>query len=233
MDQMQRLELAGFLASGIAHDMANPLTAVRLTLDGLARQLDERGDASLDEARAAVAELEELNGHVTRLAEDLRAVAHGLPASSPASCDVRAAVTDAVRFTRLMTAGRARVSVQLPPAASARIRHHDLVRVLVNLLVNAAQAFPGTRRDGAVSLDVVASGTWVVIDVVDDAGGVPDDIRDRLFSPFVSGKGSSGLGLAAGRTMLRQAGGQLELVRSTPQETRFRITVPAVPSPSA
>ncbi|MCI0635479.1 MAG: ATP-binding protein, partial [Actinobacteria bacterium] len=103
-----------------------------------------------------------------------------------------------------------------------------LVRVLSTLILNAAEAFSSSAsaRNWIIVTGETA-GDRVVVDVTDNAGGVPPHLRPRLFTPFVSSKRTGlGLGLAISRSLLREIGGDLTLVPAGQGEARFRCALP-------
>ncbi|MSU23722.1 MAG: HAMP domain-containing histidine kinase [Opitutus sp.] len=99
--------------------------------------------------------------------------------------------------------------------------------VLQNLLQNAIEAAPA---GGTVRLGARAAADGAVEFLVEDPGpGLPEGIRGRLFQSYASTKvGGSGLGLALSYQLAQQAGGRLELLRSDPHGTCFRLTLPPV-----
>ena len=96
--------------------------------------------------------------------------------------------------------------------------------VLRNLLQNALEATP---TGGSVRLTSCAVPAEAIAFLVEDSGtGLPDAVRARLFQPCPSSKpGGSGLGLALSQQLAQQAGGRLELVRSDPLGTCFRLVL--------
>jgi len=106
-----------------------------------------------------------------------------------------------------------------------------LHRILGNLIRNAAQAMKDhTRRDKILVLRAVRTEGRCEIEVIDHGPGVRENLRARLFEPFVSAApeaGGTGLGLAIARELTRSMGGELELTRTGAEGTTFRITLPA------
>ena len=100
--------------------------------------------------------------------------------------------------------GRARRRGPLPPAL---FDEAQLRQALLNLLRNAREAMPG---GGPIDVRVAAEGMSVVVDVDDRGGGIPEDIRARVFDPFFSTKGEgTGLGLAITRHIVEAHGGSV------------------------
>jgi two-component system C4-dicarboxylate transport sensor histidine kinase DctB len=96
--------------------------------------------------------------------------------------------------------------------------------VLVNLLQNAVQA---AGEGGQIMLAVTRAAGTLRLSVTDDGPGVPADLRDTLFQPFVTSKAEGiGLGLAIARDIMRQIGGDL-VHESAASGTRFTMIMPA------
>jgi two-component system, NtrC family, nitrogen regulation sensor histidine kinase GlnL len=109
----------------------------------------------------------------------------------------------------------------------------QLIQALLNLVRNAAQVLCGdgrilltTRIARQVTIDKVRYRLALDLHVIDDGPGVPEEIRDRIFYPLVSGReGGSGLGLTLAQTFVQQHGGVIEC-DSRPGRTDFRILLP-------
>jgi C4-dicarboxylate-specific signal transduction histidine kinase len=90
--------------------------------------------------------------------------------------------------------------------------------------INAAEAMRD-EAGGRLSFSVSASGRLVTIDIEDTGPGIAEDVRGKLFEPFVTGKADgTGLGLPIARRLLRDLGGDLEMIRSGPTGTMFRAS---------
>jgi len=98
----------------------------------------------------------------------------------------------------------------------------------LNLLRNAREAMPD---GGSIDVQVVAEGMSVIIDVDDRGGGIPAEIRARVFDPFSSTKGEgTGLGLAITRHIVEAHGGSIACEPREGGGTRFRIALPIAPA---
>jgi signal transduction histidine kinase len=99
----------------------------------------------------------------------------------------------------------------------------QLFRILTNLFRNAAEAGADT-----ISVSAKSNGRWVEIDITDDGPGLPPRAREKLFRPFEGSAraGGTGLGLAIARELVRGHGGDLTLVDTDKDGTRFRIALP-------
>lgn len=99
----------------------------------------------------------------------------------------------------------------------------QIFRVLINLIRNAGEA--GARR---VTVAASADESQTTIEIVDDGPGLPQRVQENLFQPFTGSTrvGGTGLGLSIARDLLRGHGGDIELVRTGPDGTVFRLTLP-------
>lgn len=127
------------------------------------------------------------------------------------------------------------LSVEIPDGACVYITPTALQQVLLNLVLNATQAMAGSRS-GKLTIratpDPVGdeAGTTLV-EVIDTGPGVPEDLRETIFKPFVTrrdpaaGSSGTGLGLAICRDLIRYAGGTIELADTSDRGTTFAITL--------
>jgi signal transduction histidine kinase len=243
----ERAEALRWRAAGLTHDLNNALTcvygelhaldealqAVRRASDptGLAEaaELGARLDACAASARAIEAALTAATGH----GRELQAL-YREPDAAPAGAraDLREA---AERSVRMAGPCLRRVAVRLAiPAVSVALAEETLVRVLLNLVSNAWQAFPDKQADRQLELRATVSGPTVLFDVADNGPGVAPEILSRLFERFVTTKPPArggGIGLAMSRELVRAAGGNLELLETGSRGTVFRVTLPISSGP--
>lgn len=241
MERLQRLELSAVFAAGLAHDLATPIQTLKANLAAVGEALKEvedlarvmglhpRGTAAITRGRAAAVALDEVSDYMHRLTRDFVRFSRGVRGAT-GHASVRGAIETAVRYTRTQLTGRAALALRLPRDLTAAIADRTLVRVIANLLMNAADAFreENPSRNWIVITSEVVGGK-IVVEVADNAGGLSDLARQALFMPFAKGTQTErglGLGLAVARALVREAGGELELVASGPMETRFRCTLP-------
>jgi two-component system, NtrC family, sensor kinase len=223
----ERLAAIGKMAAHVTHEIRNPLSSIGLNIELLEEELAKQSprSESLALLSAIAREVERLG----MLSEEYLRVAR-LPSPRMEAEDIATTVKAVVEFARpeIERAGcTVKVSVDddLPPALfdEAQIR-----QALVNLLRNAREAMPA---GGAIDVRVLADGMSVAIDIDDRGGGIPDDIRARVFDPFFSTKGEgTGLGLAITRQIVEAHGGTIACDAREGGGTRLRITLPIAPS---
>ena len=199
----ERLAAIGKMAAHVTHEIRNPLSAMGLNVEMLEEELGA-GEQSA-EVRKLLGAIHREVQRLEHLSEEYLRVAR-LPQPRMESEDVAAAVQEIVAFAtpEIKNAGctvRVHVEKSLPPAL---FDEAQLRQALLNLLRNAREAMPG---GGPIEVTVSAVGMSVVVDVDDRGGGIPEDIRARVFDPFFSTKGEgTGLGLAITRHIVASHG---------------------------
>ncbi len=225
----ERLASVGRLSAGLAHEIGNPLAA----LIGMQDLLID-GDLPVDERRDFLTRMRRETERIHGILGDLLQFAR--PSNAAAGEDADGDVADAVSDTLALLAPQkalrelkleTELAEGLPAVAISR---EQLVQVLLNLLLNAADACP----DGAtIAVRAQTDGASVVIRVEDSGPGVPTSMRPRLFEPFVTSKGvgqGTGLGLAVCRGLVEAAGGTIDLDETYKDGARFVVTVPVAPA---
>ena len=188
-----------------SHQLRTPLTALRLRLENLARDVPPAGGAELE---GAVAEVDRLGN----LVEALLALARADTRREPAGrVDVEAVVRDRLRAWSALADERSiRLEADYGGVPAARTAEERLRQVLDNLLENAVAAAP----DGTtITVQTAAAPAWVELRVLDEGPGLTPEQRERAFDRFWrnrDGEGS-GLGLAIVRRLVEQDGGAVEL----------------------
>jgi two-component system NtrC family sensor kinase len=236
----ERLAAIGKMAAHVTHEIRNPLSAMGLNVELLEEEIasaDGRPSSRFPSGHAAAADgkraevgnlLRAIKREVQRLehlSEEYLRVAR-LPQPRMEAEDVAAAVREIVEFARPEIEG-AGCAVELHVAEklpTALFDEAQLRQALLNLLRNAREAMPA---GGPIDVRVAADGMAVAVDVEDRGGGIPADIRARVFDPFFSTKGEgTGLGLAITRHIVEAHGGTVTCEGRAGGGTRFRIALP-------
>jgi len=213
--QVERMALVGQLAAGVAHEINNPLSFVASNV-GLVRDQLLGHDALGDERPEQVlAEAQEGLERIKQIVADLRAFARD-EADGGRAVHLSDVVQEALRLASVKMPSGAFVECSgLATVPLVKGSHRKLVQVLLNLLVNAADALEEHRvASPRVSVTVRRTELGVAIDVADNGPGLTGEAREHLFEPFFSTKGpgkGTGLGLAMSREMVRAMGGDVRL----------------------
>lgn len=217
--RMERLAVLGEFATGIAHEIRNPLAALKTSTQALARR-----EANPKRARL----LSEMELEIDRLANvvsDL--VDFGRP-RNPRTETI--SVAEVFRKVVLMTEYEAvgkgiQLSCQGNIDLDIRVDRDQLVQIILNIVINAVQATPS---GGAIVLRACRNGGQVSLEVSDTGCGIPDELRERVADPFFTTKSRGvGLGLSISRQLTELNGGQLSIASQTGEGTCVRILLPA------
>ncbi|HTR78537.1 MAG TPA: ATP-binding protein, partial [Gemmatimonadaceae bacterium] len=227
----ERLEGIAELSASLAHEIRNPLASIRRAVEQLARMPRETDD----ERTLATLVMRE-SDRLSRLLADFLDFAR-VRVSQTCPVDVGEVVRGAARLVSAHPDARHSVYVTcaVPPETLVVAGDADLLhRAIFNLMLNAVQASP---PGGEVTVEVVGGefgsfvlskdlGECVAVCVTDTGPGIPTEIRDRLFDPFITTKAQgSGLGLAVVHRAIEAHRGHV-LMKSGPDGTRFTVLLP-------
>lgn len=217
----ERLASVGRLAAGLAHEINNPLEGMTNYLSLL------REDLAAGRAGEARELVEPLAEGVARVAGILHQVlAFADPGRTPKSqIDLGAVARRTADFVRANPAHRGiAIAVDLPSEPLPVIGNEvTLGQLLLNLLVNACQAQPA---GGEVAVSARRNGDTAVLTVADRGPGLAPEIREVLFEPFQSTRGSTGLGLAVCHGIAGDHGGEIGAEARPGGGTVFRVELP-------
>src|SRR5262245_24020783 len=219
----ERLAAIGGLAAGVAHELRNPLTSIKLLLQHAAT----RGG----EVTVAAPKIGLILDEIERMEATIQGL---LDFSRPARPQRKPHyLRDTLHRAVHLVQGRAEkqnVNVELHLDSESTLVDGDpqqLLQVFVNLLINAIEAMP-QGGDLTVALHSDAGGENLTVEICDTGEGIPPDLLPRLFEPFATAKErGTGLGLAVSRRILQEHGGSIGVRSATPRGTVFEVKLPA------
>ncbi len=231
MYRAEQLATMGQFAAGIAHELRNPLAAIRSTVQFLG---DEFGDDAERRklAQTILDEVDRLNAIVGNLLSLAR------PAESkPVAVELIQEIQKCVAFTEARARSQ---NVQLQVACAEGlpklfIDPGELRQVLLNILMNGLQAMPdgGILRIQARRLDQAlrfagSARDRILVDISDQGPGVPETLREKVFEPFFTTKaGGTGLGLPICRSIVRRYDGEIWIEHAEAGGTSVKILLPS------
>ncbi len=228
-----RLAALGEMAAAIAHEVKNPLAGIEVMAGLLKRRLSDNAEA-LALLNDIITEAKMANAIVLEVLDFVRPVRLHV-----ATVDIAALLDDALLMADSLVPKRG-VVVSVDAAddlPEIEGDDHQLRQVFTNLVANALEALDGQGRVH-VRVTAIEPPSWappdtapasaVQIDVEDDGPGIPESIRERIFSPFFTTKPrGSGLGLAIVRKIVNAHGGRIELLQNQHGTgTCFRVVLP-------
>jgi signal transduction histidine kinase len=221
----QRISELGQLAGGLAHEIRNPLHAIRLNLHALERVHSGECELSPEEMKSLTRECNQEIERVNRLMQELLGFATPEQAHEE-DFDLRSEVDATVNFVRQdMQRKQIKLATHLP--AQPVLVHMDSGRirqVLLNLLMNAKDA---VEDEGKIDVAVRELPGQIELTVSDNGCGIPPEQRSQIFDPFYTTKDAgTGLGLALVKRFISEADGFIQCESDVTQGTRFRVVLP-------
>jgi signal transduction histidine kinase len=233
-----RMAALGTLASGIAHEINNPLTYVIANLQALAARLPTSTDQTMRELSEAVADALDGAQRIRRLVRQVQMVSPGQLDEHLTIVALRDALGAALALTENQIKHRARLFHDLDQDAFVRGDTERITQLFVNLLLNAAQAIPEGRVNGnhvRVSMRELRGQDAVVVEIEDTGVGIPLKVQERIFQPFFTTKPigqGTGLGLSICRGIVTALGGQISFESDGATGTTFRVELPTTTGPA-
>jgi signal transduction histidine kinase len=227
--EAERLATIGRMANSISHDLRHSLVAVVANAEFLceSKLSTEQREELYEEVRMAVNQMTDLIDSLlefSRTRESLR----------PIYATTRATVDRAIQSVRTHPEfQRVQISVTEAGHSEGWFDAKKLQRVLFNLVLNACESVPSENGHVEVALKEKTGG--VEIRVADNGRGVPQEVRETLFDPFVSyGKeNGTGLGLTVVQKIISDHGGDVVVEKTSSQGTVFKLWLPLPLSPDA
>jgi signal transduction histidine kinase len=226
MSRAEHLATLGELATGLAHEIRNPLAGIAGVIEIIGRDLPVTSPA-----RAVVKDVRQEISRINQIVTDLLQTARPHPPKIRKS-DLNTTVEHAVMLGR-QQALETSVEIRLQKDSSLPEVEHDsdqIHQVLLNLLLNALQA---VDHDGTVSVVVKQLGSMVAVEVRDNGRGIPAADLPNIFRPFYTTKGEgTGLGLSLARRIVEDHHGRIDVTSVVGRGTTFAVMLPLQPKPS-
>lgn len=218
--QASRLGSIGQITAGVAHEINQPVAAIRTFAENSLRYLD-RGDAG--KARGNLDTIVELTARVGAITNELRNFARRQPRPlGPVALQPALDGTLLLIGDRLRAAGIALDIILERPDAIVHADRVRLEQIFVNLLQNAADALHRTA-DPRIRIHA-HGGDPLIVDVYDNGPGIPPGLIPQLFTPFATGRPDGlGLGLAIVGNIVEEFGGTISLIASPLGGAGFRL----------
>ena len=230
MFRAEQLATMGQFAAGIAHELRNPLTSIRSTVQYLSGEVEQNNEAK-KLAEDVLSEVDRLNGIVENLLNLAKPTE-----SKPQELDVRKEIEHYLHFVEAQ-AKKQNVQIQTQIEKDLPKLFCDpaeLRQVLINLVLNGMQAMPDggpvviraslfSPRD-----DSISGKKKILIEVEDKGVGIPTNLSEKVFEPFFTTKPSgTGLGLTICNNIVRRHSGEIWIEQGLDSGTVVKITLPS------
>jgi signal transduction histidine kinase len=214
----EKMAAIGSIATGMAHEIRNPLSSIRMTVEILLRRATQ--DSVKNELEIILREIDRLSFTLSELLIFARA-----PQPNVQNVDARKLVDETLAILRPQIEHHEieitrDFSENLP---NALVDPNHFKQVVMNLVINAIEAMPS---DGKIRISLHARDDCVVLRLKDSGEGIAPEIRKRIFEPFFTTKpGGSGLGLAVTKIIVDSHGGEINFT-SGADGTEFTLKFP-------
>ena len=220
MSRAEHFATLGELATGLAHEIRNPLAGIAGVIEIVSRDLPPNSPA-----RAVIKDAKEEALQINRILTELLETARPRPPQLRVS-DICLTAEHAVMFARQQAVTK-RITIEMDVTGAIPPVDHDpnqINQVLLNLLLNAIQSMD---QPGAVRVSLETEGDDVLIAVADEGKGIAPENLSHIFRPFFTTKGhGTGLGLSLARRTVEAHGGQIDVTSEVGKGSRFEIRLP-------
>lgn len=228
-----RLTSLGIMAAGIAHELNQPLNTIRVVTEGILFGMEAGWKTTGEELQQELAMVSRQVGRMSRVIQNIRDFSRDDSSVATEEVDINFAVENVFSMIgRQMEARGISVHKELSPEnPRVEANLHRLEQVIMNLFVNARQALQdcGHATRGLWVKTRRANGQ-VTLEVADNATGVPEEIMDKIFHPFITTKEvgqGTGLGLSICKSITADYKGDITLFNNDQGGATFVVTLPA------
>jgi signal transduction histidine kinase len=228
MSRAEHLATLGELATGLAHEIRNPLAGIAGVIEIVARDLP-----TTSPARAVVKDVRQEIARINHIVTDLLQTARPHPPRVRKS-DLNTTVEHAVMLGRQQALAKS-VEIALHKDPTLPEMEHDsdqIHQVMLNLLLNALQAID---RNGKVTVTLSSMNGKAIVEVSDNGRGIEPIDLPNIFRPFFTTKGEgTGLGLSLARRIVEDHQGRIDVTSTLGKGTKFAVVLPLkrIPSPA-
>ena len=220
MSRAEHMATLGEMATGLAHEIRNPLAGIAGVIEIIGRDLPDSSPA-----RAVVKDVRQEIARINRIVTDLLQTARPHPPKVHKS-NLNTTVEHAVMLGRQQGLSKG-VEITLHKDPSLPEVEHDsdqIHQVMLNLLLNALQAID---VNGKIAVAVELRGENAVIEVADNGRGIAPDHLPNIFRPFFTTKGDgTGLGLSLARRIIEDHQGRIDVTSTVGKGTTFSVVLP-------
>lgn len=230
----EKLMSLGELSAGLAHELAQPLSAIMLSAGTLRKAMD-RGPVDAKFADARIGRMLDCSNRMKEIIDHVRLFSRGQRDERVEDFSVITAVENALSLIGAQIADRGiQVNRSFSGTATARGNTYRFEQVVLNILSNARDAFessPDNGRGGSIDITIEACAPMIRLSIADNGPGIPAEIIGKIFDPFFTTKPvdkGTGLGLSVSYGIIKDMGGTISAESTPGVRTVFTVAVPSV-----
>jgi signal transduction histidine kinase len=239
-DLLKLMPTASGMSAGVAHELMQPLTAIKMGSDFLNRKFSQKGEITEEQISHIVQKISQQADRATEIVNRLRNI--GVHAGfNREQVNVNDPIQDVIAIVRYQLtlddiAIRLDLDETLPPIWG---NNNRLAQIIYNLVINASEAIAEQKksadddRNHAVQIRTFKEGNQVVVTICDTGIGISKNSIARIYEPFFTTKATGpgkGLGLTVSNEIVRSYGGHIEVDSQQQKGTIFKITFPCISS---
>jgi signal transduction histidine kinase len=227
----EKLASIGRLAASIAHEINNPLLPIQINLDDMLEDLEAKKSIDPEEIRRTQESVERIRRIVNRLLE-FTGHSHITASDNHKPLDLNKIIQNVTELVRKSFEQKGqKIELDLTPVPKILGDKDGLEQVFMNMALNASEAM---GRNGVLKISNVIRDDMVVTTVADNGTGIPSEIIEKMFEPFVSTKeDGNGLGLFVSYGIIQSHNGTIEVSSKVNHGTTFTIKLPLSPESMA
>jgi len=227
----EKLASLGQMASGIAHEIRNPLSGINInvsTLDLLCQRTEGLDPEEKGKIRFVLAQVKAASEKISKVIQRVMEFSRGAPPKL-VRVDVNRVLRNTLALPVVSTRGSG-IELQERPSPGPLYCRADptlLEQVLLNLVMNAFQAMENSGRPARLTVSAAREGDRAVLRVCDTGPGVPEHLRVKIFEPFyTTRKDGYGIGLSFSHRIVSEHGGRLSIGAAKGGGAEFRVELP-------
>jgi signal transduction histidine kinase len=229
----ERLASIGRLAAGVAHEINSPLAAVIANLALMSEELGNGASTNMTQLSDMLHDAREAAERVRTIVRDLRTFSR-VEEERVGAVDLRRTIDATINMVFNEIRHRARLVKDYGETAEVEANEGRLGQVVLNLLINAAQAIPeGNVASNEIRVVTRDRGDRVMLEVRDTGAGMSASVVERIFEPFFTTKPiglGTGLGLSISHSIISAYGGEIEVESTGGSGSVFRVLLPRAKS---
>jgi signal transduction histidine kinase len=215
----ERLAAIGEVSAKLAHEIRNPIAGIQMAFNNLRREIDDKQQC--ERMGLIDSELKRLARLLTEMLDQSR---HAPEEST--DFDLAQLTRDLLVLTRYQLAETIQLTTDIPQPLPVHLPESGMRQALLNLLLNAADAFEG--RAGLVTIKAGVERSVLLIEVSDNGPGFSHDMLTQGIRPFrTERQHGTGLGLAMVQRFVKEMGGSINLDNVAPHGARVSLSIPA------